>query len=172
VAAEALGLGDLGALFGDAPAAETFTEIETSREVTAEAPRRPVGVSVEDLASLLDVPRRERPAEPQRANERVVAASWLVVPEEQWGWSELRDYIVVESERRFGPTPRNPAKEAGIVRSFMDRWGGLAVPIAKRAFTAHEGVWRGAPVRIERFSKACDDWFAQQVAAEVAQGSP
>lgn len=97
-------------------------------------------------------------------SERV---AWKMMEPSQWQWSDLRDYIIFQSESMFGPAERNPAKESSIVKSFMKRWGPMAVPIAQRAFTVYEGVWWGEPVRIERFALGNDGNFAQVLAGEV-----
>ena len=83
----------------------------------------------------------------------------------QWGWSDLRDYIMGEIEKRHGVQVRDPKKEASIIKSFMARWGTeQAVRIARTAFDVHDGQWRGAPISITRFCKASDEWFGSVIA--------
>lgn len=78
-----------------------------------------------------------------------------------WNWSDLRDYIMSEVERRHGPQVRDGKKEASIIKAFIGRWGiEQAVAIAKVAFTVHDGMWRNAPISINRFCKASDPFFA------------
>lgn len=86
--------------------------------------------------------------------------AYLAVEETSWSWEELRDYVADEITKRFGLFPRDHKKEYGIFKAFLDRWGARAVPIAKFAFEIHDGRWRGAPVKITRFCKASDPYFA------------
>jgi hypothetical protein len=139
-----LGLDELAKMF-TASARATSSEVPTSSEVAVE-------------------PVLHRP---QARRTEVEPSSWLLKPEAEWGWQELRDYIIAQSIRRHGAVPRNPVKEASIVKAFMERWGDIAIPIAKRAFDGSDGVWHRAPVRIEHFAKASDDYFAAHLAVEV-----
>jgi hypothetical protein len=86
--------------------------------------------------------------------------SYLAIQPEDWGWEELRDYVANETIKRFGVFPRDPKKEFGIFKSFCERWGDRAVMIAKFAFEIQDGRWRGAPVKMTRFCKASDPYFA------------
>lgn len=91
----------------------------------------------------------------------VTGTAYVAKEASQWGWSDLRDYIIGEIEARHGAQVRDPKKEAGIIKSFMTRWGTeQAVRIARTSFDVHDGMWRGAPISITRFCKASDQWFA------------
>ena len=95
-------------------------------------------------------------------------AAHLLKPAAEWTWSELRDYVITEIERRFGKMTRNPAKEAGIIKSFIGRYGVEdAVLIAMAAYEVYEGVWRSAPVRFERFTKGNDQYFSNIILARL-----
>lgn len=85
-----------------------------------------------------------------------------------WGWQELRDYVISQIERRFGPVPRDPLKEKGIFEGFINRWGSdKARAIAEAAFETHGGMWRSAPVSIYRFTMRNDAYFAEVIAASL-----
>jgi hypothetical protein len=93
---------------------------------------------------------------------------YLASSEAEWGWSELRDYVVHEIERRFGPFPRDQIKEAAIFKSFISRWTmDRAILIAKYAFTEMDGRWRGAPVGIQRFCKGSDQYFSTPIVSAL-----
>lgn len=85
----------------------------------------------------------------------------------QWRWEDLRDYVLTEAERRFGPQRREPAKEASILKSFMNRYGTDAVTIAQAAFEIYDGVWASAPITVTRFCKASDQFFADVILSRV-----
>lgn len=118
-------------------------------------------------------------ATPQRTSETTsyqsvttsassVQQAYLLKPAKSWDWSDLRDYIITESEKRFGAQRRNPPKEASIVKAFMQRHGNAdAVLVAIAAFELYEGLWMKAPIRIERFSKGCDPTFADKILSRV-----
>jgi hypothetical protein len=90
-------------------------------------------------------------------------ASYIIKPDTEWGWQELRDYVVAQIEARFGPFPRELAKEKSIFSSFVDRFGPRAPLIARYAFEVSKGMWGNAPVRVTRFTRASDEWFAQVI---------
>src|SRR5690606_17511487 len=85
----------------------------------------------------------------------------------EWEWSDLRDYVVYEIEERFGPFPRESAKEVGIFKAFMKRWGADAQAIAKYAFEVENGRWRGAPISIYRFCQNSDPYFAVPIMERI-----
>ena len=88
---------------------------------------------------------------------------------DEWGWQELRDYVVGQIESRWGARPRDPNKESGIFKGFITRWGAQnARRIAEVAFTVHGGQWRGAPISIERFCKGSDEYFAAVIMRNIA----
>lgn len=87
-----------------------------------------------------------------------------------WGWEELRDYVVTSIEKRWGVFPRDSRKEAGIFKSFLARWPSQAQQIARYAFEVSDGRWRGAPVSVNRFCKASDPYFAAVIAERLVEG--
>lgn len=86
--------------------------------------------------------------------------TWVGTPPEQWGWEQLRDYVVTQIEGRFGCFPRDALKESGIFKGFVKRWGEKAGPIAIHAFEVRQGAWAGAPIGVTRFTKGNDPFFA------------
>lgn len=80
-----------------------------------------------------------------------------------WSWENLRDYVVRSIEKTHGPFPRDAIKEKSIFSSFVSRWGAQAGPIAQFAFGACEGMWKGSPVRVNRFCKGSDQYFAAPI---------
>lgn len=95
------------------------------------------------------------------------AAGFVLRPDSDWGWQDLRDYVVREIERRGGAVVRNPKTEASIFKSFMTRHPDKAVAIAKAAFEVHDGMWRNAPISVNRFCKASDEYFASVIATNL-----
>jgi len=92
----------------------------------------------------------------------------VIASGEDWDWRALRDYVVRRSTEIHGPAPSNPAKEAAIIKAFISRWGPQrSGAIARCAFEVYGGFWRGAPIRVERFSKGSDPFFAEVLAAET-----
>lgn len=93
-------------------------------------------------------------------------AAYLLKNPLQWTWEDLRDYVVTEAEKRFGPQIRNPAKEGGIFRAFITRHGIFdAALVAMSAFEVYGGTWRSAPVTVTRFTKNNDPFFAEIILA-------
>lgn len=89
-------------------------------------------------------------------------------PVSEWNWSDLRDFIIESIEQRHGPQVRDPKKEAGIIKSFISRWGiEQAHAIARAAFDVHDGMWRNAPITITRFAKGSDPYFASVIAENI-----
>lgn len=82
---------------------------------------------------------------------------------ETWGWEELRDYVIRNIEARHGAFPRNFKTEGGIFKSFVNRHGSNAGLIAKFAFEQQGGMWRNAPITVNRFCKASDPYFAEPI---------
>lgn len=93
----------------------------------------------------------------------------VLKPVDQWGWEEVRDYVVTSIEAKHGPFPRNFKTEGSIFKSFANRWGAQAGPIAKVAFTEFEGMWRGAPISVNRFCVASDKYFSQPLSERIGQ---
>jgi hypothetical protein len=90
-------------------------------------------------------------------------ASVLLTADHEWGWGELRDYVVGQIVELHGVFPRNDKKEMGIFKSFLTRWGTDASPIARYAFEQMNGFWMGAPISVNRFCKGSDPYFAQRI---------
>ena len=97
----------------------------------------------------------------------------LLKDSEQWGWSELRDYVVAEIEKRFGQQPSDGRKEKSIFTAFIDRWGDRAALIARFAFEGPaDGWWHNAPISVNRFCKNSDPYFSIPIAERLHSGSP
>lgn len=95
-------------------------------------------------------------------------AVYLLKPCGEWDWSDLRDYVIAEAEKVSGPQIRNPAKECGIFKSFITRYGiHDAVVIAMAAFQIYNGVWRSAPIGVNRFTKGNDPYFSDVILATM-----
>lgn len=96
--------------------------------------------------------------------------AYLAKPAEKWDWKDLRDYVVDKVlQMHPGLLPkRNEAKEFGIFSAFAGRWGEQAGPIAVFAFETQPqcGMWMNAPIGIQRFCKASDQYFAQVIVDE------
>lgn len=101
----------------------------------------------------------------------VPSATHVMAPVEEWGWEELRDYVVSSIEKTHGPFPRNMKTEHSIFKSFAKRWGSQAGPIARYAFEVSDGMWRGAPISVNRFCLNSDTWFAEPILARLNGGS-
>lgn len=97
----------------------------------------------------------------------VSSAHVLKTESSEWTWEDLRNYVISEAERRFGPQLRDPAKESGIFKSFIKRYGADAVVIAQAAFLIYNGMWNSAPITPTRFCKASDEYFADVILARV-----
>jgi hypothetical protein len=108
-------------------------------------------------------------AGPQRVEVRTVAkvASSVAVVDvaDKERWRELSEYVVGKILEIHGPFPRDEGKESGIFKNFIGRWGfDNAMAIARCAFEAHGGMWYNSPVKIGRFTKGNDPYFAVQIA--------
>ena len=89
--------------------------------------------------------------------------TYLTKDSMEWDWADLRSYVVTQIERLHGPFPREEFKEMGIFKGFVKRWGNLAGPIAEAAFEVFEGMWKGAPIGVQRFCAGSDKYFAQEI---------
>jgi hypothetical protein len=88
-------------------------------------------------------------------------------PDDQWTWSDLRDYVVIQIEKRYGQFPRRSEQEYGIFRAFLARWGEMAPAIARYSFEVCEGRWHSAPISLGRFAKGSDPYFAAVIAERL-----
>lgn len=96
------------------------------------------------------------------------AAIYLAKVAAQWTWNDLRDYVITEVEKRFGPQVRDPRKEASIFKSFISRHGiEDAVLVAQAAFKVYDGRWANAPITVNRFCKESDAFFAERILGRV-----
>lgn len=113
------------------------------------------------------------PEEYHAPTEKVVAPSvsktFLTGSEHgmEWGWEQIRDYVVAGIEQQTGSFPRNPLTEAGIFKGFKARWGELAGPIAIYAIDVAEAWWQNAPISVNRFCKGSDPYFADPISKRV-----
>lgn len=91
----------------------------------------------------------------------------LLRPPSEWGWRDLRDYAV----ERLGSLPTNgmhPAQVAGVLKSFLGRWGAdRAKAIVDFVADVHGGVWRGEQVGVSRFTKGSDPHFARIISSRL-----
>jgi hypothetical protein len=96
------------------------------------------------------------------------SAGYLTKSDAEWGWEDLRDFVIHEIEARHGVQVRDFRKESGIFKSFLSRYGSNAVPIARLAFSkVFDGMWSSAPITVTRFCKASDPYFADILAKRL-----
>jgi hypothetical protein len=98
----------------------------------------------------------------------VASAAYLMKDDASWTPEDLRDYVMGQIEQFHGPQVRNAMKEASIFKSFMGRWPGQAVAIARFAFEVERGMWQRAPISANRFCKASDVYFAAKIAEKLS----
>jgi hypothetical protein len=91
----------------------------------------------------------------------------LLKPVEDWGWCEVRDYVVTSIEARFGAFPRDQRREHGIFTRFTKDYGPDAGRIARYAFETCDGWWMNATVSVNRFCRNSDPYFAQPILARL-----
>lgn len=126
-----------------------------------QAPSVVVTTQLFGVSSSLEFEPWDDDEEPAVAIALPVIQSRSDVLTETWGWRELRDYVVTKTTEINGPFPRNEVKEASIFKAFLTRWGPeKSQLIARLAFESHGGLWRGAPIRVERFCRSSDPYFA------------
>lgn len=94
----------------------------------------------------------------------VAAAAYLLKDDSAWTAEDLRDYVMGQVEAFHGPQPRNTVKEMAIFKAFLGRWGAKAPAIARFVFEVQRGMWRTAPVSVNRFTVKCDPYFADVIA--------
>jgi hypothetical protein len=122
-------------------------------------PGKPMFINGEPIGAPVVV--HEAPQSAPIASRR---KSYLAKDSSDWTWSDLRDYVISEIEKRQGPQDRNVIKEAGIFKSFVARWGDNAPRIATTAFDIYDGNWQGRPVTVNRFCKNSDPYFSEVIA--------
>lgn len=84
----------------------------------------------------------------------------------------LGAHILEKIAQIHGPQlPCYTAKE--ILGGFWERFGDAGMAICDQAFTAHHGMWRGAPITVLRFQERHDPFFAIPLLdeARAAQGN-
>ncbi|MFD8650717.1 hypothetical protein [Streptomyces mirabilis] len=100
---------------------------------------------------------------------RATAASDLLDSPMDWDWRQLRDYVMRSIAERHGPQPAgDEIRIQSVFRSFAQRWGNQAGPIARFAFEEQDGFWRSAPVTYTKFTKAWDPHFAGPISERLA----
>ena len=126
----------------------------------------PVGIkaAVAPVQVKAEVAVSEEVVVQARPNEMMTFASR---PDGEWGWEEVRDYVVTEIEKRFGTFPRHSNKEYGIFSGFVSRWGDQAAAIARHAFEVQDGRWKGSPISVTRFCRNSDPYFASVIAERL-----
>lgn len=133
----------------------------------AQTPKAEVEVEVRSAAITADQAEAIL-GKPVQRSVASSGATHLIAPAGAWTWESMRDYVIGEMERRFGPSPRNAAKESGIFKGFINRHGAIrAEQIARAAFEIHNGMWRGAPISIGRFAQNSDPYFASVILATI-----
>jgi hypothetical protein len=90
----------------------------------------------------------------------VAGAAYLMKDDADWTWEDLRDYVMGQIVVFHGPQLRNSTKEAAIFRSFVARFEGKSVGIARFAFEQQRGMWQRAPITVTRFCKGSDPYFS------------
>jgi hypothetical protein len=90
-------------------------------------------------------------------------ATYLAKNSMEWDWADLRSYVVTQIEKLHGPFPREELKELGIFKGFLKRHGQMAGLIAETAFEVFGGMWKGAPISIQRFCAGSDKYFAEEI---------
>ncbi len=93
----------------------------------------------------------------------VAGATYLMKPDAQWTWEDLRDYVTGQIEQFHGPQVRNALKEASVFKAFLGRHGEKSVGIARFAFEVQRGMWQRAPISVNRFCKASDPYFSDVI---------
>lgn len=83
--------------------------------------------------------------------------------------STLAGYIQEQIVALHGPQLPCPGS-ASIINGFWERFGEKGFLIARRAFTAHRGVWMGAPITVARFGESNDEYFALPLLKELEPG--
>lgn len=135
----------------------TFTDDELTDFLGTEQVTEQVSVAP---APVIQERVTVRTAEPGRG--------YLMRAPKDWSWEDLRDYVVTKILEIHGPFPRNERTEFGIFKGFAARYGADAGPVAKYAFERLDGIWRGSPIRVGRFAKASDDYFADPILARLS----
>jgi hypothetical protein len=130
---------------------------DTAFPLSALLPTNPVPtLTVEEAVRMV---REEVGIQPQGPSK----TTHIALADEQWGWEQLRDYVVTQIEKVNGIFPRNRITEKAIFTSFAKRWGPDAPKIARYAFEVADGYWKNAPIGVNRFCVASDQYFAEPI---------
>lgn len=97
----------------------------------------------------------------------VAGAAYLMKDDAVWTAEDLRDYVMGQIVMYHGPQIRNPIKELAIFKSFMTRYDGKAVSIARFAFEQQRGMWQRAPISATRFCRGSDPYFGDPIAKRL-----
>jgi hypothetical protein len=84
-----------------------------------------------------------------------------------WTPGDLAWYVTEEMTRIHGPQLPQP-HESRIIPEFSERFGADSVRIARHAFEARRGMWKGAPVTLRRFTPGNDDFFSRAILQEIS----
>ena len=114
------------------------------------------------------VKQQTRVEQSTTVTRRSEGRSHLLKDPDDWGWSEVRDYVVRQIEDRFGEFPRDHRKEASIFKGFCNRYGAAAPLIAQYAFDICDGWWKGSPVHVNRFTKNSDPYFGDLIISALS----
>lgn len=93
---------------------------------------------------------------------------YMLKDDTEWEWGDLRDYVITQIEERFGPQPRDFKKEYGIFSRFLKTYQEFAPVIARYAFDIENGWWMSAPIRVTRFTRGCDPYFAEVILSRLS----
>jgi hypothetical protein len=90
---------------------------DTAFPLSALLPTNPAPtLTVEEAVRMV---REEVGIQPQGPSK----TTHIALADEQWGWEQLRDYVVTQIEKVNGIFPRNRITEKAIFTSFAKRWG-------------------------------------------------
>ncbi len=159
--------------FGEPVVAESTIKFDVIEPVSAAEPVEPASFisfdvnpqSLPPLETVVNVSLSIEDSAPLRP--AVMSLSRRDMVSGEWGWEEVRDYVTRKIEERWGASPRDPLKEAGIFKGFVGRWGAQAKDIAVAACEVHGCIWRSAPLSITRFTKGNDPYFAAVIASNL-----
>lgn len=126
-----------------------------------------VNFEVELRGSIAPAPAPEPPVveRPYMAPYRV--RTHRLVPVASWDWRAMRDYVMARIEDRQGAVVRDGIKESAIFKSFLNRWGDRAEPIARYLLEDCAGYWNNQPVSLISFCKGSDPYVANLVAERL-----
>jgi hypothetical protein len=97
----------------------------------------------------------------------VISENVRAVPPEEWGATDLMEYVRSQIRAIHGPQPVS-RHDLAVFEGFIERFGSTAaVRVARAAFEAHGGMWMGAPIGTARFGPSSDACFAQRILASA-----